>query len=392
MSTGRRRILHIVESFDGQATEAWLTRMLASVRDHRRDDDWDFYCLAGRPGRFSGRLEALGSRLYMAPVSVSSLPLLVRDVRRVLRAGCYHVLHGHHDVMSAPYLLSSAGLGVRRIVHVHNTELALPTPSRAKQVVAREPMRRLCLALADRIVGVSEVALSAFVRGHTPRHPRDMVLHCAVAPVAAETLPRIEARADIRTELGVPAEASVWLFAGRMVPYKNPRFLLDALTQTNPDTVAIFAGTGPEEEEVRTYASCLGLADRVRVLGWRDDLPRLMRGSDVLLWPSAEMPMEGLGLGVVEAQAHGLPVVVSRSVPPEAAVLTNLVQTVPLAAGPRAWAAAAEGITATPRVDDGRAAEAVAASSFGLGPGTDALLSLYDGLMQHNRAPRAIMA
>ena len=62
-----------------------------------------------------------------------------------------------------------------------------------------------------------------------------------------------------------------------------------------------------------------------------------MANSDVLLWPSLEEPMEGLGLGIVEAQAASLPILMSQSVPTEAIVMPELVDVLPLNAGADAW-------------------------------------------------------
>ena len=125
-----------------------------------------------------------------------------------------------------------------------------------------------------------------------------------------------------------------------MTEYKNPRFVVDVLAELAgefPDAVAAFAGVGPETDAVRAYAQDTGLGDRIRLLGWRDDLPELMLASDLLLWPGQEIPKEGLGLGIVEAQAAGLPIIMSRSVPEDAVVIDEIVSIVPLSAGASAW-------------------------------------------------------
>src|SRR3546814_2771750 len=63
------------------------------------------------------------------------------------------------------------------------------------------------------------------------------------------------------------------------------------------------AGEGPRRRALMQQAARLGLGDRVRFLGWRDDVAALLRAADVFLCPSRHEP---LGNVVIEAWAHGL--------------------------------------------------------------------------------------
>jgi glycosyltransferase involved in cell wall biosynthesis len=82
----------------------------------------------------------------------------------------------------------------------------------------------------------------------------------------------------------------------------------------------------------------LGLRESFRLTGVRSDVPRLLLGAmDMMLFPSL---WEGLPLAVVEAQAAGLPCVVSQAVPDEAAVVPTLLRRLPLSEGPGLWAQA----------------------------------------------------
>ncbi len=113
-----------------------------------------------------------------------------------------------------------------------------------------------------------------------------------------------------RGEMGLGPDDFVVLMAGRLVPQKSPQILLQAfkLLQQRPHMRRIcllIAGEGPERaalEELRT-----GLPDPTAVsfLGWRSDLPRLMKSADLFVLPSA---WEGLPNVLLEAQAVGLPV------------------------------------------------------------------------------------
>ncbi|MEP7067387.1 MAG: glycosyltransferase [Gemmatimonadota bacterium] len=378
------RVIHIVESLDVGAVEGWLLRMLRAGGKWGADLDWTFYTVLQRPGRFDEAAREMGARVINSPVALDDKINFTRALRRELKRGKYDVLHCHHDVVSAVYLLAAAGLPIsNRIVHVHNADLHVPTGNPRKSALLREPMRRLCLLLGNRIVGISGYTLDNFLSNRSRKPRRDVVLYYGIDTAPYHTV--TQSRAALRASLDMPENARILLFAGRMVEYKNPLFvldLLDEIAEEEPDAYAVFAGAGPLEDKVRERAQWLGIEERVRVLGWRDDTIALMQGADVLVFPrveeiTADVGREGLGLVVVEAQAAGLPSLLSRGIPQDAIVHTQLCDTVPLADGPKAWGARARSIFAAPRPDRALALAAIEKSEFALEAGFRNLIALH---------------
>jgi len=378
------RVIHMVESLDAGAVENWLLRMLRAGQTLGVPLDWTFYSVLSRPGRHDDAARKLGATVINSPVALDDKLAFVRSLRHTLRAGKYDVMHCHHDVVSAVYLGAAAGLGIPcKIVHVHNADLHVPTRSARKSALLREPLRQLCLRLAHRIVGISRHTLATFLNGR-PRVPaRDTVLYYGV-----DTQPFHAPQPDpgaIRRSLGLPTDAKLLLFVGRMVSYKNPVFLVDVLASianADPNVYALFVGTGPLEEELGNRARSLGVADRIRVLGWRDDTATLMRASDLFVFPRVEDSsenggIEGLGLVVVEAQAAGLPSLLSRGIPEDAIVLPELCETLSLGAGAKAWGVAVRRILSRPRPNDVLALEAIENSAFSLEAGFRGLTALH---------------
>jgi glycosyltransferase involved in cell wall biosynthesis len=113
-----------------------------------------------------------------------------------------------------------------------------------------------------------------------------------------------------------PADAPLLLGMGRLHANKAHDVSLRALAQL-PDAYLWIAGSGPLEAELKALAAQLGVSDRVRFLGWRDDAPSLYRTADVCLFPSRSEP---LGNVVIQAWAHGLPVVAAMSEGPGALI------------------------------------------------------------------------
>ncbi|MCD7807157.1 MAG: glycosyltransferase, partial [Lachnospiraceae bacterium] len=94
---------------------------------------------------------------------------------------------------------------------------------------------------------------------------------------------------------------------GELIPRKNHETLIRAAAQIKGITLAI-AGQGPLKEHLTSLIEELGVADRVKLLGYRKDISELCAAADVFVLPSFQ---EGLSVALMEAMACGLPCAVS---------------------------------------------------------------------------------
>lgn len=111
---------------------------------------------------------------------------------------------------------------------------------------------------------------------------------------------------------------------GRFNAQKNHLFLLDVfsiIVQECPNAILMLIGKGEREKEIREKAELLNLSDKVIFMGVRSDVNNLMMAMDVFVFPSL---YEGMPNVVIEAQATGLPCIISDTITREVA-LTNLV-------------------------------------------------------------------
>lgn len=371
------QVLHVVESFNGQAIESWLLRLVGAAREKYTDISWTFLCLQGIDGVYADKIRLLGGVVVVCKYSLSSPIRHIKYLRKIMSEGDFDIIHFHQDVMSAIPLLASLGLPARRVIHVHNTELGIPTGSSFKAALLRPIFRFICLRSCH-IVGVSKDALLAMLAKTKLSSARHSVIHCGI-DVSSFACQANEIN-TFKKSLGLSPASIVILFVGRMIEFKNPLFVLSVLrelTQSNPNFVAIFAGVGPLEEVIRQLAVNSGLSKRVLVLGWRDDIPKLMHASDLLIWPGQETYKEGLGLGIVEAQASGLPVLMSFNVPEEAIVVPELVWVRPLSVGASKWAETIETILTSCNFPKELALHKVKNSSFSISSSLDSLVRLY---------------
>ncbi|HRK72262.1 MAG TPA: glycosyltransferase [Micropepsaceae bacterium] len=112
-----------------------------------------------------------------------------------------------------------------------------------------------------------------------------------------------------RATHSTPDEARVVLALGRLHTNKAFDVLIRALVRL-PGAVLWLAGDGPERGALETLARECGVMERVRFLGWRDDVPALLAACDLLCCPSRHEP---LGNVILESFAHDVPVVAASS-------------------------------------------------------------------------------
>jgi glycosyltransferase involved in cell wall biosynthesis len=352
--------------------------MLGHARKQKVEIDWTFYCSLGQPGAMDDKARALGTRVIHSPVPIGRKVEFIRALRSELRRGEYDVLHCHHDLVSAVYLLAASGLPLqRRIVHVHNADEDVLTPSPWKQHLYREPMRLVCLSIADGIVGISNHTLDTFLAGRR-RTQRDCVHYYGV-----DSGPFENAKGDcpgFRHSLGLAENSRILLFAGRIVPEKNPGFAVDVLAEIrrlDPAAVGVFVGAGSLEEVVRQRCVDLGLDNFVRFLGWRNDVPEIMCCSDWFILPHPEHPVEGFGIAIVEAQLAGLRMLLSRGIPDDPLLPTASFRRLALTDGPKVWAKAAMELLEQPAPSRTAVLAALRESPFDMDTALNDLVSLH---------------
>ena len=111
----------------------------------------------------------------------------------------------------------------------------------------------------------------------------------------------------LREQLGGSGTRPLVLTPARLNAQKGHDTLLGAVAEV-PEALFLLAGDGPERERLEALASELGVGDRVRFLGRREDIPQLLAACDVFALPSL---YEGSSLAVLEAMAAGIPIVSS---------------------------------------------------------------------------------
>jgi len=351
--------------------ESWLMALLRYA--NRAEVAMDFMVHTARPAVYDSEIAGRGGCVIPCP-SVHR-PGYIRDFDNALRRhGPYDILHSHVHWFSGVTTTLARRRGIRvRIAHSHsNSSLAEASASpwrAAYRAVYRSAMRRGILASATHLLAASGPAACALFGANWRAVSRARVLYCGVdlAPFAAGD--GAEDRASARREFGIAPDEVVMGHVGNFRAPKNHRFL--AAIAASAGLRVLCVGSGPLLGRVRSEFENAGVG--AIFTGPRSDVSRLLRAMDVFVFPSL---YEGLPLALIEAQAAGLPCVVSSEVTREVEVIPGFIRWLPLGAGAQAWADAALAAAAEAAPSAGNLA-AMRQSPFGVETSFAQMCSIY---------------
>jgi glycosyltransferase involved in cell wall biosynthesis len=367
-------VLHVFGRMGRGGAETWLMNVLRhGGRDWRERFQLDFLVHETRPGEFDDELRGLGSRILVAPHPRDPVRYPAA-LAAALRSAPYRIVHSHVGFFSGWPLTLAAALGVPgRIAHSHNDfSRERPSPGRA---LYRRAMRAALRASATRGLGCSGAACaSLFGPDWQARGKYEVLLYGydfdRLAGIDATT------RAATRRALGLAERDLVIGHIGHFQRQKNHDFIVAlaaAGRARGRDHRFVLVGEGALRPAVEAALADRGLGDRVVLTGLRSDIPALLAAFDVLILPSR---WEGLGIVVLEAQAAGVPCLVSDRVPEEATVIDSLVTRRPLAI--EAWLDALDEIAARSPMPRAQAVAAMRASRFSIARNVARLGAIYE--------------
>lgn len=342
------RILHVVTYMGRGGLETMIMNYYRQM--DRTKVQFDFLVHRDFRADYDDEIERLGGRIYR----IGRLIPWSRAYQRALDAFFaahpeYRVVHVHQDCLSAVILKAAQRHGIPvRIAHSHNSSQDKNLKYLIKLYYKRQiPRHATALFACGKDAGDWMFGGAQYT-----------VVNNAID--AAQYRYRQAHAREVRQALGIAEDAFVIGHVGRFSAVKNHVFLLDVFDQLrreNEHAMLLLVGDGELRSSMEEKTKAMELEDRVLFTGVRSDVCDLMQAMDVFVFPSL---YEGLPVSLVEAQAAGLPCVISDGVP-EACMLTDLVQRVSLEESARQWAERILAARATVRRDR---YDEIAASGF----------------------------
>ncbi len=219
----------------------------------------------------------------------------------------FDVIHAHMDTELPLVLKAAKEAGIKcRVAHSHNARIDIPRILWPLRHFRHHPYEKY----STHLFGCSRLALkwlfpTQWRNGHVINNGIDLDTF-RFDPVA---------RRKYRTGNGISDTTKVLINVGRCTSQKNQKFILDIAEERRiEDELYIIIGAGPLFETLRKDKESRNLKN-VLLLGKRDDVAQWLCAADVFLFPSV---YEGLGIVAIEAEASGLRVLATDTIPEEA--------------------------------------------------------------------------
>ena len=290
-----QRIFYLITELDIGGAEKCLYEL--ATRLDRRTFEPVVGCLAGH-GVVGQWLDEAGIEvIHINMKSWWDLPAWLR-LRKALREQKPHVLHSFLFHANIAGKLAAIGTGIKQVIC---------------SVRVEEPRRlHLCLDRLTRGLASVITCVSESSRRYTHEHTGVPLSKLVVIPNGIDP-ERCDAPVMAVPETWrLPGEAPVVASIGRLDEQKDPVLMLHAAAEVireMPETVFVFAGTGPLAQACRAKARELGIAEGIRWLGWVEDIRPLLARMNLLALSSK---WEGMPNVVLEAMACRKPVVATN--------------------------------------------------------------------------------
>lgn len=313
------KVLVLDTVMDRGGAEAMIMNYMRNI--NRDAISFDFLTNRDYRAAFEDEIEELGGKVFhMSPQLPGHFREYKKEMREFLREHReYQIVHSNLEERSYLPLKIAKEENVKvRISHAHNRPLGFDIKTLVRYYFrARLPKVVTHMFACGREAG-------EWLYG-AKRKDRITIMNNAI-DAKAYTYDK-ELALKVKEELGVSGKTVIG-HVGRFFAQKNHDFLIDIFAQVHkddPNTVLMLVGGGELDDslknQIKDKVKRLGLEDTVLFLGVRDDVNRVIQAFDVFVLPSL---FEGLPVTMIEAQAAGLPCVISDKVPSDCDITGNV--------------------------------------------------------------------
>lgn len=317
-------ILHCFGIMDCGGAETMLMNIYRKIDRNK----FRFYFLVHnqQPGFYDEEIKQLGGEIFFIPsIGTCGLSNYTKNLKNKISEiqSPIDVVHIHMDWQGGYIARAFSLAGIKNIiVHSHAQEY------RYKGIVKKISVlisKLLIKCYASELFACSQSAAKALF-GSSPVS----IINNAIDVEKFKNVSS-EIRGTIRRELGVDSGDKLFIHVGSFSQNKNQLFLIDLffeLVRTKSHYKLLLIGTGGKYyEQAKEKIKELSLEKEILQIGVRDNIQDYMVASDMFLFPSFR---EGFGMVAVEAQASGLPCIISDTIPNSVDMELGLIKALPL--------------------------------------------------------------
>ena len=284
----------------------------------------DFVCYRNLESPYVQEIEEQGDHIFFLP-PVKKIGEHFKYCKKIILEGNYDVIHDNSLMITYPIMLVAKRLIRVRILHSHNTKMG----DTRKKEIRNSTFKPLLLHTCNYFSACSSLAGKALFGKR-----KFKIIPNVIDPQAFRFNEDI--RNQKRAEEGCTNKIVIGA-VGRLAHQKNPYFAIDVIekvVESRDDIVFWWIGSGGLDQDIKRYVDEKGLEGKIKLLGSRSDVTELYQAMDLFFLPSR---FEGFGLACLEAEAAGLPCVVSTEFPSEINV-TGAVKQISLDKNLDVWA------------------------------------------------------
>lgn len=324
-----KRLLCIVSSLDTGGAETFMMKIFRGLPSEYKLD----FIVSKNTGFYEKEVLSLGGKIYRIPLRTKHPVKAFNAIKKIVRKNNYQYILKLCDTPIGFFDLLAAKKGGASKLCVRSCN-ASSEEGNLKALI-NKILRPFFNAITDVKIAPSKLA-AEYTFGHKVVSNKQVVfLHNAVdLDVYCYDSQK---RRKLREELHIGPEQLVVGHIGRFNYQKNHEFLIDifsAIRSKRKDAMLLLVGDGEKKKEIVSKINRLGLAQNVILTGIRSDIPDLLSAMDVFVFPSF---FEGMPNTIIEAQATGMPCVLSDAITKEAQI-TNLLKYLSLEESCEKWA------------------------------------------------------
>lgn len=323
------RVLQVMSSMNRGGAETMIMNIYRNI--DRSKVQFDFVVHTNKKSDYEDEILSLGGKVYSVPRYKGKNHFGYKKAWKEFfnKHNEYKVIHGHVRSTAIIYLSIAKQFGLTTIAHSHNTASDNNIKGLVKNIL-QYPLRHK----VDYLFSCSDLAGKWLFGEKAINRKNYFLLKNAIK--ARDFVYNEKIREEKRKELDL-IDNLVIGHVGRFHYQKNHSFLIDIFNQIlklENKAVLLLIGQGNLLEEIKEKVKKLKIEDKVIFTGVRGDIPELLQAIDLIVFPSFH---EGLPVTMIEAQAAGVPCLISDTITKEV-IITDLVKQVSIKKDAKIWA------------------------------------------------------
>ena len=328
-----KRVLHVVGAMNRGGTETMLMNLYRNI--DRDKVQFDFISFSEEEAHYDKEIESMGGKIIKLPKPSMLKPnKAISDISNTIKKnGPYEVVHAHTLFNSGFAVKAAKKSNIKvRVTHAHTT---LDNEANLIRKIYTKYMRNIINKNSTNLLACSNEA-GKYLFGKDILNKSNytffsnLIDYKSILNTKYEDIEKFKNDNDLNNKLVIG-------HVGTLKTSKNQKFLIEItnfLVTQNYNVKLLLVGDGSMRDELESLVNEYGIEKNVIFTGVREDVDVILHSMDIFVFPSI---YEGLGLVLLEAQAAGLPCLVSEAIQLEADLKIGLVEKLNLSDGVESW-------------------------------------------------------